>query len=69
MEKLYKVIADYRPNNPNKPDYYVYAESKKQAKKKFQNLFTWLKVYEVSELTDDDIERISSEPRKHIIIR
>ena len=48
-KKLYKVTADYRPNNPNKPSYYVWAENDKDAKKRFSNTVTWLDVYGVSE--------------------
>ena len=52
------VTADYRPNNPNKPTYYVRAENKRECKKKFERWFPWLKVYDVQEfdgvLGDDD---------------
>ena len=69
MKKLYRIIADYRPNNPVKPKYYVIAYSKQEAKKKFQSLISWLKIYEIEEVTkDEDITEIISNPRHYIII-
>ena len=47
--QTYEITADYRPNNPNKPKYYVHANSKKQAKEKFSRCFTWLTVYDCQE--------------------
>lgn len=44
---VYKITADYRPLNKKKPSYYIYADSAKNAKLKFEKTFTWLKVYNV----------------------
>lgn len=63
---LYEVTADYRPQNPNKPKYYVIANNKREAKRKFSDLITWLKIYEVKEIENGD--EIISHPEKHIII-
>ena len=41
---FYKITADYRPNNPNKPIYYVMAHDKKSAKKTFSEVISWLKI-------------------------
>ena len=69
MKELYRVIADYRPNNPTKPDYYVFSDNKTEAKKKFNSWCSWLTVYEVEKLDEKSAEQIISEPDKHIIFR
>ena len=66
--RLYKITADYRPNNQTKPAYYVIAKSKSEAKKKFSDRITWLKIYDVAEYSGDETE-ILHHPDKHIIIR
>ena len=66
--KLYQIIADYRPNNPHKPKYYVIANSKSDAKKKFKDLLSWLDIYGICEVDDKESKKIIGEPMKHIII-
>lgn len=66
--KLYEITADYRPNNPDKPKYYVYGENKIEAKQRFSKCISWLKIYEVTELDEATAEKIISEPMKHIVI-
>ena len=48
--------------------YYVIAASKSEAKKKFSDRITWLKVYDIAEYSGDETE-ILHNPDKHIIIR
>ena len=64
---LYKLTADYRPNNPNKPVYYQFANSKKEAIKKWEDRFTWLKVYTCEPLDDETAADIVAHPELHII--
>ncbi len=47
--KLYKIFADYRPKNlvPRKHYYYVYARNEREARRRFQDWITGLKIYEV----------------------
>ncbi len=66
--KLYKITADYRKHNPNKPHYYVRAKTIKEAKERFKNLISWLDIYEVEVCTEDIANKIAAEPTKHIII-
>lgn len=66
--KLYKVTADYRKNNPNKPHYYVRAKTKKEAKERFKNIISWLDIYNVEVCEDSAANEILAEPMKHIII-
>lgn len=57
MSKYYRVTADYRPNNPKKPTYDFCMKdnvTKKQMKEYFQNIFSWLKVYNVEEITKEN---------------
>lgn len=68
MVKLFEITADYRPNNPNKPVYYVLADCKKEAKKRFNNIISWLKVYSIIEIDEVVAENILNNPMKHIII-
>lgn len=65
---LYKIIADYRKHNSNKPCYYVEAESLKQAKKRFKNLISWLDIYYIEVCNSAETKKVLSEPNKHIII-
>ena len=67
-ETLFKIHADYRKNNSVKNLYYVLASNKREAKKKFVNIITWLNVYSVEECSKEETSIILSEPNKHIII-
>ena len=56
MSKYFRVTADYRPNNPKKPTYNFCAKNnvtKKQMKEWFQQTYSWLKVYNVEEITKE----------------
>lgn len=66
--KLYKVTADYRKNNPNKPHYYVRAKTKKEAKERFKNLISWLDIYDIEVCEDSVAKEVMSKPIKYIII-
>ena len=67
MIKYYRVTADYRPNNPNKPtyDFKMISDTskikdsvlKREIKKYFENLVTWLKVYNVEEITEEQCNK------------
>lgn len=54
--KIYQIKADYRPKNPNKPSYYVLAYNKKQAKEIFKASISWLDIYEVNEISEDQYD-------------
>lgn len=66
--KLYKVTADYRKHNPDKPHYYVRAKTKIEAKERFKNTISWLDIYNVEVCDDSIVNVIIAEPMKHIII-
>jgi len=57
MVKLFKVTADYRANNPNKPIYQVCARNKAECRKAFNNKFSWLKIYEIEEISFKDVDK------------
>lgn len=65
---LYRITADYRPNNHNHPTYYVYGNSTKEARKRFENIITWLKVYAVDLLSITDKKEVETHWDKYIII-
>lgn len=68
---LYWVKADYRPNNPDKPIYYVIAESERNAKRRFENLtaFNHLKVYQTGKVSNiDDVCEILMHPYEYIVV-
>lgn len=52
--KLFRITADYRKNNTNKPIYYVAAKSKKEAKQLFSSKFSWLNIYGIEEEYDNE---------------
>ena len=66
--KLYEITADYRPNNPNKPKYYVRAKNKSEAKKRFDNKIGWLKIYSVHECSEDMARKVVGNPQHYIIV-
>jgi len=68
MNNLYVITADYRPNNPNKPKYYIFADSKKEAREKFSSVISWLKIYTVDLVDKDTANEIIRYPEKYIII-
>ena len=71
MEKkrLYRITADYRPSNPKKSTYYVVGYSKQEAKKKFQDRISWLKIYNIEEILEgEDIAEVMLNPARYIII-
>ena len=49
---LYRITADYRPNNQNKPHYYKTGKTASDAKRQFESTYPWLKVYECAEVQD-----------------
>lgn len=58
MSKYYRVTADYRPNNPKKPTYDFKVKdsaTKKQMKEYFEQVYSWLKVYEVKEIEESEL--------------
>lgn len=64
--KIFEITADYRPSNSNKPKYYVAVENKKSAKTKFENAFSWLKVYQVDEVDEAKQFEILANPDNYI---
>ena len=64
---IYKITADYRPKNPNKPTYYVMAHSKKSAKETFSEIISWLKMYSCEECDEEEKNRILSDPCHYFI--
>lgn len=67
MIKYYRVTADYRPNNSNKPiyDFKIKGDTtkikgstiKREIKKYFENLVPWLKVYSVEEISEEQCKK------------
>lgn len=66
--RLYAINADYRPSNKGNNWYYVRANSKGQARRLFMTKITWLDIYEIKLLPEDDAAAILAAPEKHIII-
>jgi len=67
---LFAITADYRPNNENKPVYYVLAPNRRKAKSKFKEVITWLTIYDCKRIRQEDkIQYIMEHPDKHIIIK
>lgn len=66
--KLYAVNADYRYWNKGHNWYYVEAQSKQEARKKFAETITWLDIYEVQEVDAESVNKILSNPYKYIVL-
>lgn len=67
--ELHMITADYRPNNPKMPKYYVVASSKKEAREKFSRIISWLKIYGADAVEPNESAHIINHPEKHIIIK
>lgn len=65
--KLFAVNADYRPWNKGRNWYYVVAQNKKAARKKFTEIVTWLDIYEVHEVDAERANEILRNPYKYIV--
>lgn len=65
--KLFRVTADYRKNNPNKPHYYVLAKNRKEAKIRFKNRISWLDIYNVEICNENDTKTILYNPMEYIV--
>lgn len=65
--KLFKIFADYRPKDEvRKHWYYVAAENKPKAKKKFTSMISWLKVYEIEECDEQTVQDVLANPDAYI---
>lgn len=64
---LYKVTADYRKNNPNKPNYYILARSIKEAKQRFKTRISWLDIYSCEVCDNETAKDIVSNPIHYIV--
>ena len=64
---VYKITADYRPNNPNKPIYYVMARNKASAKETFSKIISWLKIYACEECDKEEEDRIMNDPCHYFV--
>lgn len=67
--KLYKIEADYA-NRARHPRYYVLERDKRKAKKKFKETFTWLKIYNIEEMTDpEEVHYIVQHPFEYLVFK
>lgn len=68
--RLYEITADYRPKNPNKPKYYVIAQTPTNAKSLFVNTIPWLKIYSCTVITDPSrVNEVLANPRHYILLK
>lgn len=65
---MYKVTADYRPNNPSHPTYYVYGGTTRDAKRRLLSICSGFKIYSTEKLDDDSAYAIYLDPYHHCII-
>ena len=64
---IYKITADYRPDNPSKPTYYVMAKDKKRAKETFSEIISWLKIYGCEECDKEEEAKILNDPCHYFV--
>ncbi len=62
MEKIHLFVLemDYRPNNPNKPQYRCWAQTPKEARRFMNDKFSWLNIYSINYATKEDYERFAN---------
>lgn len=66
--RIYRITADYRKMNPNKPFYFVYATNSRNAKQRFTDCFEWLDIYGCEECDYNLMRYVMSHRAKYIII-
>ena len=67
--RLFDVTADYRASNPDKPHYYVVASNRKDCKRIFSSFISWLKIYDIVEITEEStVAHIIENPSKYVIL-
>lgn len=60
MMKYYRITADYRPHGKH-PTYDFCVDdnvTKKEIKAYFSNVYSWLKIFEVEEITKDEAQYV-----------
>lgn len=64
MKRVFMICADYRPQNEKSPRYYLTAQTKKEARQKFSELGSWLKIYEVKEVEPELAGELLKNPER-----
>lgn len=59
---LFEVEMDYRPKNPKKPRYRIWAKSKQEALRYATSTFTWLNLYGCQVASRADLMRFTETP-------
>lgn len=67
--RLFAVNADYRPFNKGHNWYYVEAQDKREAHKKFTKIVSWLDIYEVQEVDPERANEVLNDPYRYIVLR
>lgn len=55
--KYWIITADYRPKNPHKPTYKIKTKdnvTKKDIKRWWKSVYSWLKVYDIQEIDEKE---------------
>ena len=65
--RVYAVEADYRPNNEHKPVYFVAGKGLIDAKRKFRECASGLKIYRAWMLRPEEVEYLATHPYKGFI--
>lgn len=53
--KYWTITADYRPNNPHKPQYKIKTKDNatiREIKQWWNNTYSWLKIYDIQEISE-----------------
>lgn len=66
--KIFKIIADYRPHNPDKPNYFIAADTPQEAREHFCKIVPYMKVYGCREIKDPAmIQELMNNRYKYIV--
>ena len=65
-EEFYNTLDEVFPDKVGKHWYYVAAENKLKAKKKFMSMISWLKVYEIEECDEQTVQDVLANPDTYI---
>jgi uncharacterized protein YukJ len=66
--KLFKIAADYRPSNPNKPIYYLVDKNKSHVKKRFLTTLSYMKIYQCEEVDKESAIKFFEYPMEYPLL-
>lgn len=65
--KVFRVNADYIMNRSKPNYYYVIAETRMKARRKFEGKISWLKIISIEECPEEEAIHVVNHPMNYIV--